>query len=187
MDPDFRQDDAGRDWQGATKDRHLFFQCLVPNVDIDATSEREPFVHMRQMIILIAMALSGCKATPPTVELAQCWDSRELPISEGSRVNGRDALVLYSPDGPTTLHPADCDGRPIWLGVAEATLAEMRADQSTSDWNGGKFFRADIIGIATVSENAPLGLVVRITEIRNLRRVGTPPRFKAVSFGRHLI
>ena len=56
------------------------------------------------------------------------------------------------------------------------------ADQSTSDWNGGKFFRADIIGVATVNEDAPLGLVVRITDIQNLRRVGTPPRLKTVSF-----
>lgn len=137
---------------------------------------------MRAIIIPIALAVSGCKVTPPNVELAQCWDSRQLPISEGSRVTARDALVLYNPDGATTLQPADCDGRPIWLGVAEATLVEMRADQSASDWRGAKFFRADIIGIVTVSENAPLGLIIGITDVRNLRRVGTPPRFRAVSF-----
>ena len=132
-------------------------------------------MQMRQ-ILPIVKTLSSCKAAPANVDLARCWDRQKLSISEGARVTAHNAFIGYRSDGPTTLHPADCDTAPLWLGVSEVTLNRMRTDQSASDWHGVKFFRANIEGIAEKNDNAPLGLVVKIADIRNLRRA-EPPRW----------
>lgn len=125
-------------------------------------------------ILPIVIALSSCKVAPPNVNLARCWDRQKLSISEGARVTAHNAFIGYRSDGATTLHPADCDTAPLWLGVSEGALNRMRINQSASDWHGVKFFRANIEGVAEKSDNAPLGLVVKITDIRDLRRAEPP-------------
>jgi len=149
--------------------------ACYPLADVEVENRGEISMQMGQILPFV-IALSSCKAAPPNVDLAQCWERQKLSISEGARVTAYNAFIGYRSDGATTLHPADCDTAPLWLSLSEAALNQMSADRSASDWHGVKFFRANIKGITEKSDNAPLGLVVKTTDIRDLRRA-EPPRW----------
>ena len=151
---------------------------MRPIADIRRNRQTSAVIKKRASVVIASFALFGCTRSPPAITLSDCWTSEQLRLSEGQSVAIPNALILYSPDGPVSVHPRACEGRPLWIKVSDRVFASMEQSGGSADWAGGKFFSADIAGFAVTDLAAPGGINIQVKELHHFRRSATPDRLK---------
>jgi hypothetical protein len=135
-------------------------------------------IKSRALVVFASFAFFGCTRSPTAITLSDCWNSEQLRLSNGQRVAIPNALIFYSSDGPLSAHPRACEGKPLWIKVSDRVFASMEQSGGNADWHCGKFFSADIAGVAAPDIAAPGGVAIEVTELHHLRRSDTPDRLK---------